>query len=237
MVARSAGCAVHWDFLAARAALVEVGIAVVDARLATSEPDALAAWRAFARPVALKAEVPGLLHKSDVGCVELGCATEAEVVGGYRAIVRNVARRGLRDLAGILVQPMLSGVAEAYAGIINDPGYGPAICCGLGGIHVELLGDSATEMAPLTFAEASAMIAGLRAAPLLTGARGRHAGDVDALATLLVRLGRFAVANFGRFRSLDLNPIIVGPVGQGAIAVDIAVEPLQEQAMVAVNVA
>jgi hypothetical protein len=126
----------------------------------------------------------------------------------------------------VLVQPVVTGVAEAFAGVIDDALYGPAIVFGVGGIFVEFLRDTTTAMAPLSHDAALRMIHGMKAAPILTGARGRERGDVEALATLLVNLGRFALANRGRFRALDLNPIMVGREGAGAIAVDIAVEAL-----------
>jgi hypothetical protein len=72
------------------------------------------------------------------------------------------------------------------------------------------------------------MIQRIKGAPLLQGARGRDRADVEALAALLVALGRFAIANRGRFRALDLNPIIVGKTG--AVAVDIAIEPIMADA-------
>jgi acetyltransferase len=209
------------DFLSARAALAEHGVAVVDCARAGSADEAVAHFRGFARPVALKAEAPGLLHKSELGCVRLGCENADEVVAAYHAIVAN-ACKGSYHKVEVLVQPMVSGVAEAYAGILNDPHYGPAIVFGLGGIFVEILNDTTTRMAPITQAEALRMIQGLKAAPILMGARGRQPADIQALAALLVGLGRFAVANYGRFRTLDLNPIIV--TGAGALAVDIAVE-------------
>jgi hypothetical protein len=80
-------------------------------------------------------------------------------------------------------------------------------------------------MAPLTRDEALDVIRGIKGAPILAGARGRQQGDIAALADLLVRLGQFAVANAGRFRALDLNPIIVRQPGQGVVAVDIALDP------------
>jgi hypothetical protein len=184
-------------------------------------------------PVALKAEAPGLLHKSDVGCVRLGCAGDHDVIAAYRAVLQSAGNAGYQKLDGILVQPMVSGVAEAYAGIINDPAFGPAICFGLGGVFVEIFKDTTTEMAPVSREEALRMIGRVKAAPILTGARGRGGGDVDALAELLVRLGHFAVANFGRFRTLDLNPIIVRRPGEGVVAVDIAVEPMAPDELVA----
>jgi acyl-CoA synthetase (NDP forming) len=96
----------------------------------------------------------------------------------------------------------------------------------LGGIFVEILDETITEMAPLSKADAARMIRGLRAAYIHIGARGREPGDIDALATLLVQLSRFAVSNAGKFGALDLNPIIVRPTGEGVVAVDIAVEPV-----------
>ena len=82
--------------------------------------------------------------------MRLGCASDRDVVEAYRAILQNARMAGCRKSDGILVQPMVDGVAEAYAGIINDPDFGPAICFGLGGVFVEILKDTATEMAPLS---------------------------------------------------------------------------------------
>jgi acetate---CoA ligase (ADP-forming) len=212
------------DFMTLRKALTSYGIAVADAGLALSEDEAVALQRRFGAPVAVKAEVPGLLHKSDIGCVRLGCADATQVAEAYRAVVRNARGAGFKNAATVLVQPMVGGIAEAFAGVIDDPMYGPAICFGLGGIFVEILGDARTEMAPLSRDDAIAMIHGIKGAQVLTGARGRASADVDALADLLVRLGQFAQANAGRFRSLDLNPIIVKARGEGVVAVDIALE-------------
>jgi acetate---CoA ligase (ADP-forming) len=144
----------------------------------------------------------------------------------YAAVVQNARNAGFEG--GVLIQPMIEGVAEAYAGIIDDPLFGPAICFGLGGVFVEILDDTVTEMAPLTHDAALAMIQRIRGAPLLQGVRGRDRADVEALAALLVALGRFAIANRGRFRALDLNPIIVGK--RGVVAVDIAIEPIMADA-------
>ena len=214
-----------WDFLAARQALLASGVSIVDAALAGSEADAVGLLRRFGT-AAVKAEAPGLLHKSELDCVRLNCASERDVTDAYRAVVANARKAGFAD-AQALIQPMVAGVAEAYAGIIDDPMFGPAICFGLGGIFVEILSDTAIEMAPLTHDDALAMIHRIRGIKLLEGARGRPRGDIEALANLLVALGDFAVAHSGQFRALDLNPIIVKPSGEGVIAVDIAIEPNQ----------
>jgi acetyltransferase len=212
-----------WDFLSARERLVASGVPVVAAEFARSEDEAVTIARRLAAPVAVKAEAPGLLHKSDIGCVALGCGGEDAVRQAYRTVTANCARAGF-GAAGVLIQPMVSGMAEAFAGIIDDPLFGPAVCFGMGGIFVEIIDDATIEMAPLSHDVARDMIRRTRAARLLDGARGRKPGDIDALADLLVRLGDFAAAHAGAFRALDLNPIIVGPAGAGVVAVDIAIE-------------
>jgi acetyltransferase len=213
-----------WNFMTARQALAERGVAVTDAALVRSEAETLTAYRRFNVPVAVKAEAPGLLHKSDIGGVRINRKTEAEVAEAYRTVTENARKAGFPDAAAIM-QPMVSGIAEAYAGIIDDPLYGPAIVFGLGGIFVEVLKDTAIEMAPLSKDDALGMIHRIKAAPLLLGARGRPRGDVEALAMLLVNLSRFAAAHAGQIKALDLNPIIVRTEGEGVVAVDIAADP------------
>jgi acyl-CoA synthetase (NDP forming) len=210
-------------FMTLREMLTEAGISVIPTCQVRSEEDAIAAARELGIPVAIKADAPGLIHKSDIKGVRLGCATDKDIAQAYREVVGNATKAGFIDV-GALIQPMASGIAEAYAGIIHDPIFGPAIAFGLGGIFVEILKDTVTEMAPLTQATAQRMIASIKGAPLLYGARGRQRADVEALATLLVALGNFAIANAGRFAALDINPIVVKAEGLGAYAVDIAID-------------
>jgi len=211
------------NFLAQRDALMACGVAVVDSALALTEDEAIAAFRRFGRPVVVKAEAEDLIHKSDIGCVRLGCASDAEVAAAFREVGQNAKAAGFADPSALL-QPMTTGVAEFFAGVTNDPAFGPAVTVGTGGIFVEILSDVVTEMAPVSFDEAMRMINHLKGVKLLKGARGREPGDIAALAELVAGLSRFAVAQAGCFSSLDINPIIVGPVGQGACAVDIAIE-------------
>jgi acyl-CoA synthetase (NDP forming) len=212
-----------WDFPRARAALQASGIPVVEGALADGEDEAVALWRGFGRPVAVKAQARGLVHKNDLGCVRLGCTDEHDVREAYRTVVANARKAGFAA-SQALVSPMISGTAEVFAGIMDDPRFGPAISFGLGGVLVEVLDDTATEMAPLSLEDARAMIRRIKAYPILAGARGRATVDLESIASLLVALGKFALAHRGRFRALDLNPIIVGP--SAALAVDVAVEPI-----------
>ena len=211
------------DFMALREALTNTGVSVIPTRRVTSEHEAIVAARQLGTPVAIKADASGLIHKSDIDAVRLECTTDEEIARSYREVVENSTKAGFAEV-GVLIQPMTSGVAEAYAGIIYDPTFGPAVVFGLGGIFIEILKDTVSEMAPLTQETARRMIAGIKGAPILHGARGRQSADVEALATLLVRLGDFAIANAGRFSALDINPIIVRGEGHGADAVDIALD-------------
>lgn len=211
------------DYLTLQKALAAFGIPIAEAVRASSEEEAIAAHERLRVPVAIKAAAPGLMHKSDIGCVRLNCATAAQVAQAYREIVENARRAGFATVQ-VIVQPMHAGVAEVYAGIIDDAQFGPAVCFGLGGVFVEIFKDVRTEMAPLSQGDALAMISGIKGAPILFGARGRPKGDIEAMADFLVRLGDFALAHAGRFAALDLNPVIVKPGGEGVVAVDIALE-------------
>src|SRR5262249_5344354 len=107
-----------WDFLSARERLIASGVPVVAAELAPTEDEAAAIAHRLGAPVAVKAEAPGLLHKSDIGCVALDCRGDDEVRRAFRTVMANAAKAGFNAQAGALIQPMVSGVAEAFAGII-----------------------------------------------------------------------------------------------------------------------
>ena len=123
----------------------------------------------------LKIDSPDILHKTEAGLIALGCATAGEAEVAFREILGR-AREQFPDaiLGGVLVQEMVTGsVAECIVGMKKDPQFGPAILFGLGGIFVEVLGDVALRLAPLTAADATAMIEEIKGYPLLAGARGR----------------------------------------------------------------
>jgi acyl-CoA synthetase (NDP forming) len=95
---------------------------------------------------------------------------------------------------------------------------------GLGGVFIEILKDVAFRRCPFDPAQAEAMIRSLKGFPLLDGARGKPKADVKALAESLAALSRFAVAAGPRLASVDVNPMLVLPAGQGAFAADAVIE-------------
>lgn len=218
----------RFDFMSARAALLAAGVPLVETALARSADEAVAHFKRFRTSVAVKAEAPGLLHKSDIGCVRLGCASDVDVAEAFRVVTQNAKAAGFSDVS-VLLQPMSSGIAEVFAGIKCDPKFGPTISVGIGGIFIEIMKDVVTEMAPLTKDMAHAMIGRIKASAILKGARGRPKGDIDALAECLVKLSHFAMQHADNFRALDVNPIIVREAGQGVVAVDLAFEAADPQ--------
>jgi acetate---CoA ligase (ADP-forming) len=205
--------------------LREFGIPLAETRPAKDAKQAVEAAQALGYPVVLKVDSPDIVHKTDVGGVRLGCADAAAVRKGVAAMLAEVRRRApAAHLDGVLVQPMLTGGTEMIVGIKRDPGFGPAIVCGFGGIFVEVLRDVAVRVPPLDHAAALAMVAGLRGVALLRGVRGRPPADVNALADVLVRVAHLAETYAPSLRALDINPLVVLEEGRGAVALDWLIE-------------
>ncbi|HEX7159861.1 MAG TPA: GNAT family N-acetyltransferase, partial [Trebonia sp.] len=178
-------------------------IPLVATTVARTEDDAAAAAARFGYPVALKAEVPGLTHKTDAGAVLLDLATEAGVRSGYRQLAGRFGGR----LTGAAVQPMITGGTEVLIGVKDDQMFGPLVVFGLGGIATEVLADHAARLAPLTDADADTLINSVRSAPLLHGHRGTPAADLAALRDVLLRVSRLT-EDLPEITELDLNPVI-----------------------------
>ena len=163
--------------------------------------------------VVVKADVPGLLHKTDGGAVELDLNGSDEVRGAMRRLQGKFGRR----MTGVLVEPMITGGTETIVGVVQEPVFGPVVVFGLGGVATDVLADHVARLAPLTSADADDLIHSIRAAPLLLGHRGQPAADIGALRDTLLRVSRLA-DDLPQVTELDLNPVIARP--DGAIAVD-----------------
>jgi acyl-CoA synthetase (NDP forming) len=122
-------------------------------------------------------------------------------------------------MEGVLVQKMIRGGTEVLVGMTHDPFFGPLIAFGLGGIHVEILGDVCFRVTPLTDRDAGEMVRGIRGYRLFEGYRGHPAADVAALEDLLLRVSRL-VEEVPEIHELDLNPVFALPPGQGCQIVD-----------------
>ena len=194
-------------------------IAVKDAAAAVTAADRLG------YPVVLKIDSPDIAHKTDVGGVRVGCPDPAAVRVAFREMLVEVGRRvPTARLDGALVQRMIAGGREMILGVKTDPLFGPAVLCGFGGIFVEQLRDVSLRVPPIGPADAAAMIAELRGAAILSGARGRAPADTAALAEAIVRVAALAEAHRQSLRALDINPLLVLDDGHGVVAVDWLIE-------------
>jgi acyl-CoA synthetase (NDP forming)/GNAT superfamily N-acetyltransferase len=187
-------------------------------RVADADVDAaVAAAAGLGGNVALKADVPGLLHKTAAGAVELDLHGADEV----RAAMGRLQARFAGRMAGVLVEPMIVGGIETLVGVVQEPVFGPVVVFGLGGIATGVLADHAARLAPLTGTDAEDLIRAIRAAPVLL----EQAPDTRALRDTLLRVSRLA-DDLPQVAELDLNPVIVRP--GGVIAVDARIRVTSE---------
>ena len=154
-------------------------------------------------PVVMKADVAGLVHKSDAGAVLLDLRSGPDVKRGYAEL----AGRFGADLRNVLIQPMITDGVEVLIGVVHEPVFGPLVVFGLGGVATDVLGDHAARLTPLTDIDAEEMIRGIRAAPLLYGHRGSAPVDLSALEDVLLRVSRLA-DEVPEIAELDLNPVL-----------------------------
>jgi succinyl-CoA synthetase beta subunit len=186
----------------------------VDARDADA---AVAAWRAFGGPVAVKLHAPGLAHKSDVGGVALNLDDEAAVRAAAARLLRVAASAAGNHGASLLVQPMAPAGVELIVGARRDPQVGPLVLVGLGGVLAEARDDVVVALAPLDAGTATALLGRLRGARLLDGFRGGPTVDRSTVGALVAAVGRL-LAEDETIVEIDVNPVIAGP--DGALAVD-----------------
>jgi acyl-CoA synthetase (NDP forming) len=202
-----------------KAVLDLYGIRTVPEICVDSADRAVAAAAELGFPVAVKIESPDIVHKTEAGAVALGVRSNAELRAAYDRVMANAqAYAPQAHIRGVLLQPMVPVGLEVVAGARIDPGFGPLIVVGFGGILVELLRDSAVALAPVDAAEAMRMLRKLKGAALFDGYRGAAAVDLQRLADILVRLSEFAADQMSSIEEVDINPIICS--ANDLIAVD-----------------
>ena len=188
------------------------GVPLADSTGAITEDAAVAAAARFGGPVALRADVPGLLRTSDAGDVLTGLHGADEVRRGFCSLKETFGRR----LAGVIVQPVVTGGVEVRISVLHEQVAGPLVLFGLGGADGDVLADRAARLAPLTESDADDLIRSARAAPLLLGRRGVPAADLAALRDILLRVSRMA-DDLPQIAELELSPVIVRPDGAQAV--------------------
>ncbi len=214
----------------AKSVLAAAGVPVLPERVVASAAEAAQAATAMGFPVVLKIVSPDLPHKTEVGGVVLDLRDAAAVTEAHDAMLARVRGRApAARITGVLVSPMVSGGVEMILGTKRDPVFGPVVLVGLGGIFAEVMQDVAVRPAPVEEAEALAMLRSLKAFPVLDGARGRPKADLDAAARAIAALSRFAAQHAADVAEIDINPLLLRPEGQGAVALDALIVPTSER--------
>ncbi|MFF9841139.1 acetate--CoA ligase family protein [Streptomyces sp. NPDC020422] len=204
---------------AAKQLLRAYGIRVPREQLVTSAAAAVRAAGLVGYPVVMKASGAQLAHKTELGLVKVGLTSASQIRDTYRELT-DIARYEGIDLDGILVCQMVPRGVEMVVGVTRDPLFGPTVTVGLGGVLVEVLNDAAVRVPPFGEREARDMLDELRGRALLDGVRGAPPADVDALVEVVLRVQRMALELDGELAELDINPLMVLPRGQGAVALD-----------------
>ncbi|MFD8882610.1 acetate--CoA ligase family protein [Streptomyces erythrochromogenes] len=204
---------------AAKQLLRAYGIRVPREQLVTSAAAAVRAAGLVGYPVVMKASGPQLGHKTELGLVKIGLTSASQIRDAYRELT-DIARYENVPLDGILVCQMVERGVEMVVGVTQDDLFGPTVTVGLGGVLVEVLHDAAVRVPPFGEDQARAMLTELRGHALLEGVRGAPPADVDALVEVVLRIQRMALELGDELSELDINPLMVLPRGQGAVALD-----------------
>ncbi|NGO54681.1 acetate--CoA ligase family protein [Allomesorhizobium camelthorni] len=208
------------DEASAKAELANVGIPVPRSVVVkTSQSTSL---EGLVFPVVVKALSADLSHKSELGAVVLRLGTPEEAWQAVRSIAARLKESAEKiAVSDYLVEEMVKdGVGELLVGIRRIDGIGLALTIGMGGTEAELLRDTATVLLPASRATIAETLRGLRLFQLIDGWRGRTKGDVEAAVDTIQKFAQFAISNGDCFVEAEINPLIVRPLGQGAVAVD-----------------
>ena len=198
--------------------LKQMGISVVETKLAKTQKEAVSLSRKMGFPVVFKIASPDVIHKSDSGGVKLSLNNAAEVKKAYDEILKKVKRQYPKAAVhGVSVQKMVRPGTEVIIGTSQDPQFGPVIMFGLGGIFVELLKDVSFRVIPVKRKDAQEMIEEIKGYPLLQGYRGKEPASLTALVEIILKISKFVEQN-SQIKELELNPVFV--YRNKAIAVD-----------------
>lgn len=207
----------------AKALVAAAGIRSPREAVVSTPEDAADAATRLACPVAVKVLSADIAHKTEVGGVMLDISGADAAASAVLEIAHSLSRLApTARIDGYLLSEMIAGGAEMILGVTSGP-FGPMVMVGSGGVATELMKDVAVRLAPVDLAGARAMIASLRTSPLLAGYRGRPHADVEALARAIVGLSQIAAAT-PVIETIEVNPVLVMPDGEGVIALDAVVQ-------------
>ncbi len=212
-------CAPIWDEFDSKQLLRQWRIPVVEECIAADAAEAWAFALKMGLPVVLKGLSPGKAHKTEHGLVRLGITDQRRLQETFATLHQRMDGRGR-----ILVQKQIAFEFELIAGFVRDDQFGACVMFGLGGVLAELEPDVVFALAPLDLAAALRLIGALRNRRLLEGFRGMQPLQQEAMAQLLVDLGRLGVS-YPRIAQIDINPVVVSAGRPLAVDANVILTP------------
>ena len=196
------------------------GFQIPKSRLATNEDDCVNLSEEIDYPVVLKISSPDIVHKVDVGGVELNLRNAQEVRDAFQRIMQNVRKaKADASIVGINIQEFIRNGKEVIIGMKRDHQFGPLLMFGLGGIYVEIFRDVSFRLAPIKELGARHMIESTKVNRILLGARGEEPSDIESIVECLQRMSQL-VTDFSEIQEIEINPLIVFEQGMGCKVVD-----------------
>ncbi|MCE1254149.1 MAG: acetate--CoA ligase family protein [Anaerolineae bacterium] len=193
---------------------------LIRAEIAHDESEVSSIAAGFASPIVMKIVSPDVLHKSDAGGIRLNIQSPTAAIQAYHEIINNIKNNlPSARIEGVIMEPMAPRGQEVIIGMKRDPQFGPLIMFGLGGIYVELFGDVAFRVAPITREDAFEMVRETKAGKLLAGMRGHKPADIEAVVDCLLKLARISL-DYPEIEEIEINPLLVLDAGQGVLALD-----------------
>ena len=196
--------------------LADFGVPTVPEKIVTTQPEARSAAADFGFPIVMKGIAPGVVHKTEHGLIRIGIHDNKMVETAFSSLCA-----AMPDGGSVLVQRQISGSVELIAGFLHDPQFGPCVMLGLGGIFAEALEDTVFAVAPISRRDAFHMMDKIRAQKVLAGFRNTIPVNREALADILIHLGRLGLA-CPRIQAIDVNPLIV--FNGSPVAVDASIQ-------------
>ncbi|MBP0119872.1 MAG: acetate--CoA ligase family protein [Nitrosarchaeum sp.] len=199
------------------------GLPLPKSALAKTEADAIKIAKQIGYPVVMKIASPQIIHKSDAGGVKVNLTNDSEIKEAFKTIIANAKKYNKNaEIKGVLIVEMVKGGKELIIGSKLEPGFGPVIMLGMGGIYVEVLKDVTFKLAPVTDKEADDMIVSIKTQKILQGVRGEKPSDVAKLSECIQRLSQL-VTDFKEIKELDMNPVLVMEKGKGCKILDVRI--------------
>jgi len=188
----------------AKQLLAAYQIPVTQEALVENEENLPSVAETIGYPLVLKGCSAKIAHKTEKGLIHLDVRNEQEALTAFKDISASLKP----GKTAVLVQEMVQGKRELMAGLTRDAQFGPCVMFGLGGIFTEILKDISFRVAPLEKSDALEMMQEIRGHKILGAVRGLEAVNINALADILVNLGRIGLEN-KQIKEIDINPIII----------------------------